>query len=167
MQSFTYTNIVWDLAFSQDGRYVLAGDDTNTARLWDVQSGQELLELSGHTDAVTEAHISPDGKHLLTASLDGSIRMWDAATGEEIYRIETDPIIRWLAYSHNGKILFTISEDNKIREWDAESGKGIRIFMTPSDEVERIYLSPDDKYLLPFSNTATLWDIKTGQKIGV
>jgi WD40 repeat protein len=167
VQSFTYTNIVWDLAFSQDGRYVLAGDDANTAKLWDVQSGQELLELSGHTDAVTEVHISPNGKHLLTASLDGSIRMWDAATSEEIYRIEADPIIRWLAYSHDGKTLFTISEDNKIREWDAESGKEIRIFMTPSDEVERIYLSPDDKYLLTFSNTATLWDINTDQKIGV
>lgn len=165
VQSFTYTDIVWDLAFSPDGKYVLAGNDANTAKFWDVQSGQELLELTGHTDAVGEVHFSPDGKHILTVSLDGSIRMWDAITGEEVYRIETDPAIRWIAYSHDGKTIFTISEDNKIRQWDVESGKETGTFMTPSEEVERIYFSTDDKSLLTFGSTASLWDISNGQKI--
>lgn len=38
--------------------------------------------------------------------------------------------------------------------------------MEPPDQVERIYLSPDDKSLLTFGDTANLWDIKTGRKIG-
>jgi WD40 repeat protein/class 3 adenylate cyclase len=166
VQLFTDTNIVWDSAFSPDGRYILTGNEDNIAKLWDVQSGKELRELTGHTDAVGEVHFSPDGKRVLTASFNGSIIMWDTATGEEAYRIETDPAIYWIAYSNDGKTIITISEDKKIRQWDAGSGREVDIFMTPSEEVERIYFSPDDKSLLTFGSTANLWDINTGQKIG-
>jgi WD40 repeat protein/class 3 adenylate cyclase len=163
VQSFTNTNEYWTVAFSPDGKYVLTSSYDDTAKLWDAQSGQELRKFNGHADIV-EVYFSPDSKHVLTLSLDG-IRMWDTATSEEIYRIEMDPVMRWDAYSHDGKTIFTIAEDNKIRQWDAESGKEIRIFMTSSDEVMSIYLSPDDKYLLTFGSTANLWDINTGQKI--
>ena len=66
------------VAFSPDGtRLATAGAD-HTARLWDVQTGQPLLECKGHTDSVYGVTFSPDGMWLATASLDRTARLWDA-----------------------------------------------------------------------------------------
>jgi WD40 repeat protein/class 3 adenylate cyclase len=162
---FTHTAIVWYVAFSPDGKYVLTGTDDKTAILWDVQSGQELRRFTGHTEGVVRVYFSPNGKNILTIGLDKSTIMWDAATGREVYRITTDPPLRSMAYSHDGKTIFTSSMDNTIRQWDVENGKEVGIFMTTPDLVTRISISPDDKYMVTFSNTAQLWNLETGQKL--
>lgn len=164
-QLFTDTNVVWTVAFSPDGKYVLTGNDDNTANLWEAQSGQEIRRFTGHTKGIVDVHFSPDGENIFTMSPDRSTRAWDAATGKELYQITTDPPLLWTAYSHDGKYIFTISGDKMIRQWDAESGKEIGVFLKLPDQVTSIYISPDDKYLLTFSNTAQLWDLETGQKL--
>ena len=53
-------------------------------KLWDTDSGQELMTLSGHTDYVFSVAFSPDGKTLLSTSKDKTIRFWHAATEAEV-----------------------------------------------------------------------------------
>jgi WD40 repeat protein len=65
------------VAFSPDGKLGLTGSSDNTARLWDLQTGQELRRFIGHSGAVEWAVFSPDGKTFLTVSDDGTGRMWD------------------------------------------------------------------------------------------
>jgi WD40 repeat protein/class 3 adenylate cyclase len=166
VQLFTDTSTVWTAVFSPDGKYILTGNDDNIAKLWDAQSGKELLQFTGHTKPISYVYFSPDGKQVLTIGLiDGTTILWDTATGKEIYQISTEPQVRWTAYSHDGKTIFTVSDDNKIRLWDAKSGKEIRTFATTSENVMRLYPSPDGKYLITFGKTVDLWDIDTGQKI--
>lgn len=40
------------VAFSEDGKQIATGDDSQKVRLWDATSGQELDTLSGHTAAI-------------------------------------------------------------------------------------------------------------------
>ena len=47
-----------------------------TARLWDVQTGEEVRRFTGHTNKVRDVAFSPDGKYILTASDDGTARLW-------------------------------------------------------------------------------------------
>jgi WD40 repeat protein len=44
--------------------------------VWDADTGQELLNLTGHTDRVTAASFSPDGSRLATAGQDGTVRVY-------------------------------------------------------------------------------------------
>ena len=53
----------------------LASD--HTAKLWDAESGKELLTLRGHSDPVYGVAFSPDGKRLATASGDRTVQVYE------------------------------------------------------------------------------------------
>lgn len=74
-----HTAAVNSVAFSPDGKRVLTGSDDHTAKIWDSETGQELLTLTGHRDAVTAVDFSADGLSALTASHDGTAIVWAAS----------------------------------------------------------------------------------------
>ena len=78
------TGRIGGIAFSPDGKRIASGGSEGTLKIWDASTGEELLNLSGHTSTVTGVDFSPDGKYLVSASPDGSARIWDATTGEEL-----------------------------------------------------------------------------------
>jgi WD40 repeat protein len=64
------------VVFSPDSRRLATVSWDRTAKVWDASSGQELVTLSGHQDAVTGVAFSPDGKLLATSSFDGATRVY-------------------------------------------------------------------------------------------
>lgn len=69
-------------AFSPDGRFAARGHGEVIA-VWDVATGQDRLELIGHTAAVKSMTFAPDGKSLISGGSDGAVRIWDLQTGKE------------------------------------------------------------------------------------
>ena len=49
-----HSNEVMSVAFSPDGKRLAVGERDETVKVWDARSGQEMLTLKGHTDAVYE-----------------------------------------------------------------------------------------------------------------
>jgi WD40 repeat protein len=97
-----YSLHIIDMAFSDDGARLAtaAGTDIHSdrvkgggVRLWDLTTGQEVLNLAGPTDIVTHVAFSPDGRRLVSASTVGGgvfqvfantgtseLAIWDAST---------------------------------------------------------------------------------------
>ena len=67
---------VFGVAFSLDGKRLATASLDHTAKVWDAQSGKELLTLRGHSDSVNSVAFSPDGKRLATAGVDGSVQVY-------------------------------------------------------------------------------------------
>jgi WD40 repeat protein/serine/threonine protein kinase len=72
------TASVWSVAFSPDGRRLATGGWGATVKIWDLQSGQELLTLKGHKAPVNRLRFTSDGYRLISASTDMTVRIWDA-----------------------------------------------------------------------------------------
>ena len=50
-----------------------------TARVWDVITGQQVCTLKGHKDAAYAVAASADGKRIATGSQDRTVKIWDAS----------------------------------------------------------------------------------------
>jgi hypothetical protein len=71
------------VALSADSRLIAAaaGREGSTVRLWEVATGQEVLQLAGQGAEVTYLAFAPDGKSLATGCYDSTALIWSLAPG--------------------------------------------------------------------------------------
>ena len=68
------------LLFTHDGKYILSANMSRwqyIIRIWDIETGNFLFSLLGHTEKITAMRFSHNGQILATGSLDGTILLWD------------------------------------------------------------------------------------------
>ncbi len=76
------------LSFSPNGKMLLSTcrngpPCSNEPQIvWDVASGQRMVQPKHHDNIVLASTISPDGTLAATAGFNGDIQLWDAETGE-------------------------------------------------------------------------------------
>jgi WD40 repeat protein len=162
-RTLTAGTLVRDAAFSPDGERLLTGGQGDTAHLWDVSSGQMLLELPGHGSDLTRVSFSPDGKLALTASEDSTARIWDAATGRLLAVLagHTGPVA-YAEFTPHGRFVVTAGGD--VRVWEATGGAAA-ILRGHEGPVASAQFSPDGRWIVSsdvFSGNARIWDASTG-----
>jgi hypothetical protein len=122
-----HTETVHSVALSPDGKKLAVGTSDQTAKLWDVMTGQELLTLKGHTAEVWAVAFSPDGRKLATGSPDQTAKLWDVTTGQELLTFKGHTRrVQGVAFSPDGKTLATCSWDQTVKLWDATTGQELR-----------------------------------------
>ncbi|MFH0842187.1 MAG: caspase family protein [Bacteroidota bacterium] len=159
------------VAFSNDGKFIIAGVGDNTAILWDAKTGDEIRKYkktrTSCTSCIAEAVITSDNKYILTGSTD-SIKMFDRSTGSLVREF----------YGRGGSLeSLKISIDNHFvtaidygvaRVWDINTGK---ILCQAGDYSKNktlsVIISPDGRNLITASEKrfSEVWDIKSGDKI--
>ena len=84
---------VQSLAVSPNGRRTISGGYHDAlVKIWDSQSGEELLALRGHQSGIRAVSISPDGTTIASASAGGTVAVWES-TGSSAQR-QTRHVVR-------------------------------------------------------------------------
>src|SRR5207248_7088277 len=78
-----HTAAVLSVACSPDGTRLASTGHDLTTRVWDAQTGKELLRLERHNRPVTAVAFRPDGQRLATGSNDKTVKLWNMKGGLE------------------------------------------------------------------------------------
>jgi WD40 repeat protein len=88
------------LAFSPDGRRLLAGGYDGTLTLFEVATGKRVHSNAGHRGSVASTAFSPDGARLVSTGDDKVTKVWKADTGELLATLIEDG--EWIAFTPEG-----------------------------------------------------------------
>jgi WD40 repeat protein len=159
---------VTSAAFRPDGARVVTASNDDTARVWDAETGKELVQLKPYCGtlgcSVMSAAFSPDGRRVVV--FEGkAVRVWDAATGKELERQAHNPgsgaARRYFsdAPRRNGTRVVT-SEYDMARVWDLSTG-GELARLKHSGHVHSAAFSPDGARVVTASGdkTARIWRV--------
>jgi WD40 repeat protein len=166
-----HKNSLNQIAWSQDGVLLASASKDTTIRLWNMESGQLLHTLEGHSDEVNSDEVnsvawSPDRRILASGSDDKTIRLWDTETGQLLQTLTKHSYyVSKVVWSPDGQTLASSSRDRTIRLWDAKTGKLLHTLRKHSSSVEGLAWSPDGRTLASASDdkTVRLWNAETGQ----
>jgi WD40 repeat protein len=169
------------VAFSPDGKYLTVVDDWGAAvpdlaqKVWDADTGREVLTLKGHKSPVHAVAFSPDGKRLATAT-PRETKLWDTASGQEVLTFDQDlrPLdapSAWgyvaLTFSSDGTRLANARYPNTLKVWDAVSGQLCLTLQGHTAAAQSVAFSPGGRRLVSASadGTVKVWDAVSGQEV--
>ena len=145
------------LAFSPDGKRLAAVADgaelsfAGFVKVWEVESGKELLSYVAHSLWAYSLAWSHDGKRLVTGGGDNVATVWDADTGRKLQNLwGHTKSVHAVSFSPSpgSEKIATASVDGLIKLWGAESGQELATFRKSSTgPIWSLAFRPDGKRL--------------------
>jgi WD40 repeat protein/tRNA A-37 threonylcarbamoyl transferase component Bud32 len=143
-----HTGRILHISVSPDGGRCATGSDDNTARVWNLETGEQMYPPFVHAEAVPAAELINDGQMLVTGSFDGAVKVWKLGTPyqSEIVVAGVEPV-ESVQCSHDERLLLTgarsgahlccldsgdvitVAEGRKIRQADL-ADQGGRVAVT-------------------------------------
>jgi len=153
------------LAVTTDGRrFATSGSDPEdgSITIWDTETGEESLVLTGPDEGRLPLAFSPDGRFLATSHGDGTVRLWSTTTGDELRVLRghegfaTQP-----AFSPDGRWLAAGGQDQTVRVWDLAGKRKVRVLTGHQYTVASVAFSPEGSLLATAGGdfTARIWNL--------
>lgn len=106
LEEWKDSSLVFSITFSPDSQILVIGSAHGKIKLWNLETGELLRSLEGHSENVNSITISSDGQILVSGSGNGEIKLWNLRTGELLRTFDgNSDWVECLAISPDGQIL--------------------------------------------------------------
>ena len=132
IKTFDVLHIVNSIAFSPDSARLAAGDDGGNIFVWDVESGEIVMEIENGwfrnnpfgniNNPIHSIDFCPSSNTIISGNDDGTVKIWDAGTGDLVKTLKahTGKVVSVACCS--GRAMFaTGGWDGIISFWNAET----------------------------------------------
>ncbi len=159
---------ILDLAYSSNGKFFVAASSDQTVSIWNAQTREKRISLSGKSGAVTGICISPDNLTIGSVATDGTIRLWDPQTGQLIRILgrSSRPLLG-INISPNGQYISAVGMDEDVCLWNVKTGRK-KVLGKHTNYIYATAFSPlNGNYLVSASGdgAAHMWNASTPERI--
>lgn len=118
-----HTDTVLCARFSPDGKTLATSSSDRMIKLWNVETGELLKTLEGHTHHVNSIAWNVNNRQLSSASADASVKIWDVSTGQATRTITglSGELTRLVYVGRDDRVGF-VSGDNYFRVYRTDNG---------------------------------------------
>jgi len=135
-----HDHLVNRIVVNQAGTLAASSSSDYTVRLWDLERGQLLRVLHGHSDDVEDFAFIDDTTGA-SASRDWRILVWDLPTGAVLRVLEghEKDVLSVVSF---GERLYTSGDDSTLRVWDLAAGKLVQTWGPFATETDSCAVDP-------------------------
>eukprot|EP00178_Gracilaria_changii_P001467 TRINITY_DN11_c1_g1_i1.p1 TRINITY_DN11_c1_g1~~TRINITY_DN11_c1_g1_i1.p1 ORF type:complete len:813 (+),score=122.04 TRINITY_DN11_c1_g1_i1:4688-7126(+) len=153
-----HTHFVNALTFVGTNRLVSASGD-KTLRVWDVESGECIHTLNGHTASVCSVASVTDANTIVSASWDMTARVWSIDTGECLRVLRGHEAAVWAATQTVRGTFVSVGADKRVRLWPGQtkSEKGVALQMAHSDVIRDVVRGPNAGFVTVANDSALVY----------
>jgi WD40 repeat protein len=158
--------------FTDDGRHLVSASDDHTLKIWDLQTGQTVRTLTGHSGHVRMVKVVTNKDQAVSGAEDGLIKVWDLQVGQEIgphISFNVPEGFRYyhfkFAFSSNGHYAIAATDGDIFRRtfegWDLQTGR--KLLRTLA---EKVVTTPDSlsAIFVARSGDLEIWNLRTGRE---
>jgi WD40 repeat protein len=153
VRKFVHRKIVNCVSFSPDGRMLATGSKDKFARIFDVNTGKEILktkEFGSLVSGVNTVSFSSNGHLIAIGSGDGFARVFNVHNGKEIMKTFKHGTVlssvNAVCFSPDGKSLATGSQDKFARIFLVKNGREV-LKKEHGGHVTTVCYSPDGAFI--------------------
>ncbi|NWT59083.1 DAW1 factor, partial [Erythrocercus mccallii] len=121
------------LSFNPQSTLLATGSMDTTAKLWDLEKGEEVATLNGHSAEIIALSFNTAGDRIITGSFDHTVAVWDVGTGRE------QNLLIKMPTNNNATGKYELRSDQCpclcVQLWDAGTGTPIATLAAHSREV--------------------------------
>eukprot|EP00824_Muranothrix_gubernata_P024971 TRINITY_DN769_c0_g1_i1.p1 TRINITY_DN769_c0_g1~~TRINITY_DN769_c0_g1_i1.p1 ORF type:complete len:409 (+),score=58.02 TRINITY_DN769_c0_g1_i1:51-1229(+) len=146
----------------------ISGDGDDKAILWDVNTGNQISLLEGHTDSVVGAQFTADQNLIITASLDNTVKVWNLEENSCSLRHTMEgpsDEITFLSLHPKGNVALVGGQDMTLWMFNCENGELMNAFSGHCGIICQGGFVPSGKlaYSVSGDNTIRLWKPASGE----
>lgn len=158
-----HSDNIYNAEFTGDGQRLISFSEDTTTKLWDVTSGNVIMDFS-HDNKPMTGVISLDGRYAATSGKDGNIIIWDLQDGSRLHSLPHSNRFTWVGpFSYDNQYITSADESDTVILWNVQTGELVREFKSPGNQFGDTRITPNGQYVLGVGTKVVLWDIETGE----
>ncbi len=136
---------VEEIAFSQEGQYLLTSAGDRRLRLWNLNTGIQEQEITASTP-LEQIRLSPSGKMIAALGRNGTLYVWDRRSGD---RLQVLKVVERFAQAKPQQMVFSEDETtlvsvqgDRVWVWDVATGDLQNMLQLSDQEVVQAEAAP-------------------------
>ncbi len=154
--------VVAACALTPDGSSCLAGSGDGSLRLFETDTGEEILTMDGHDQGLLAVAADGDGRWLASAGRDGAVRVWEAGSGELRHDYAGhEGAVHSLAFAPDSSVVVSAGDDRTLRVWPLDDSALPELLGSADDAVSAVAVSADGRFVVSggWDNRVTVWSL--------
>ncbi len=142
------------------GRRAVSASIGKTFKVWDLERGEELRTLTGHSRGVMAVVVVPDGWRAISAPY-STLEVWDLELGEKLRTLtgHTDRV-EAVAVTPDGRRAVSASINGTLKVWNLEQGAEL-CTLTGHKRVKVVAMTPNGRRAVSASDkTLKVWNLR-------